>query len=632
LLPSDSRAGLVVEGLRVDATDSGIDIVADVSFEVAAGEAIGIVGESGSGKTTVAMALLGFSRRGTSVVAGSVFVDGTELLSLDEPSLRAQRGRLISFVPQNPARALSPAMRIGRQVAEMHEIHRGDRGDGSLAAAWQGAQLSYTPEYAARYPHELSGGQMQRVAIAMALVSEPSVIVMDEPTTGLDVNTQARLLDVIRALRSERQTTIVYVSHDLAVVRNLVDRVAVMYGGRVVEEAAVDDLFRAPAHPYTRRLLEAIPRIHHRAASLRGIPGTAVEPWNRPPGCPFAQRCEFRIERCDTEMPPVESIGDARHEVRCWVWRDPAARGVAGGERPPMLAIERLPSVSASQSLLTVRDLHAGYSGRRPSPWRARAWVPAVSGATFEVHAGECLAVVGESGSGKTTLGRCLAGLHAPRSGEMEFGGVRLGWLAREREPAIRRRIQIVFQDPDSSLNPSMTVGSLVQRPLKQFFQLSRREEAARVSELLETIRLPASMASRLPRELSGGEKQRVALARALAAQPDLLICDEVTSALDVAVQANILELLAELRAATGMGIIFITHDLAVVRAISDRVIVMHAGELRETADREELFASPRDTYTRELLAAVPDLRPDDYPHPGGPEVLDVHARNGGER
>jgi peptide/nickel transport system ATP-binding protein len=620
----------VVEGLRVDATDSQVDIVADVSFEVSAGEAIGLVGESGSGKTTVAMALLGFSRRGTSVVQGSVFVDGMDLLSLDDSSLRAQRGKLISFVPQNPAKALSPAMRIGRQVAEMHEIHRTGSRDDALAAAWGGAQLTYSPEYAARYPHELSGGQMQRVAIAMALVSEPSVIVMDEPTTGLDVNTQARLLDVIRALRSERQTTIVYVSHDLAVVRNLVDRVAVMYGGRVVEEAAVDDLFRAPAHPYTRRLLEAIPRIHHRTESLRGIPGTAVEPWNRPQGCPFAQRCEFRIDRCDTDMPPVESVGDSRHSVRCWVWRDLAARGRAGSERPAMVTAERLtPVAAAGQSLLTVRDLHAGYSGRRPSPWRARAWVPAVSGATFDVRAGECLAVVGESGSGKTTLGRCLAGLHAPRTGEMEFVGVSLASLARERAPAIRRRIQIVFQDPDSSLNPSMTVGSLVRRPLKQFFQLSRREEMARVSELLETIRLPASMASRLPRELSGGEKQRVALARALAAQPDLLICDEVTSALDVAVQANILELLAELRAATGMGIIFITHDLAVVRAISDRVIVMHGGELRETADREELFASPRDSYTRELLAAVPDLRPDDYPQPGGPELLDVHARNG---
>jgi peptide/nickel transport system ATP-binding protein len=621
LPPSDSRAGLVVEGLRVDATDSQFDIVADVNFSVASGEAVGIVGESGSGKTTVAMALLGFSRRGTSVVAGSVSVDGTDLLALDESRLRAQRGRLISFVPQNPAKALSPAMRIGRQVAEMYEIHRADLGDDSLAAAWAGAQLTYSPEYAARYPHELSGGQMQRVAIAMALVSEPSVIVMDEPTTGLDVNTQARLLDVIRALRSERHTTIVYVSHDLAVVRNLVDRVVVMYGGRIVEEGAVDDIFHAPAHPYTRRLLEAIPRIHHRTGGLRGIPGTAVEPWNRPPGCPFAQRCDYRIDRCESEMPPVEPVGDSRHGVRCWVWRELGAGGDASADQTPLPAPERVRVPTAGgESLLSVRDLVAGYRGRRPSPWRARAWVPAVSGATFEVRAGECLAVVGESGSGKTTLGRCLAGLHAPRSGEMEFGGLPLAAQAREREPAIRRRIQIVFQDPDSSLNPSMTVGTLIRRPLKQFFKLSRREETARVSELLETIRLPASMASRVPRELSGGEKQRVALARALAARPDLLICDEVTSALDVAVQANILELLGELRAATGMGILFITHDLAVVRAISDRVIVMHGGEVRETADREELFASPRDAYTRDLLAAVPDLRSDDYPYPAAPE------------
>ena len=312
----------MVEGLRVDVIGSQFDIVDDVSFEVAPGEAIGIVGESGSGKTTVAMALLGFSRQGTAVAAGSVFADGIDLLSLDDSRLRAQRGKLISFVPQNPAKALSPAMRIGRQVAEMHEIHHGAGGDELLEAAWEGAQLPFSREYAARYPHELSGGQMQRVAIAMALVSGPSVIVMDEPTTGLDVNTQARLLDVIRTLRAERQTTIVYVSHDLAVVRNLVDRVAVMYGGRIVEEAAVDELFHAPAHPYTRRLLEAIPRIHHRTANLRGIPGTAVEPWNRPAGCPFAPRCDYRIEPCDREMPPVDSVGDARHAVRCWAWAE----------------------------------------------------------------------------------------------------------------------------------------------------------------------------------------------------------------------------------------------------------------------------------------------------------------------
>ncbi len=569
------------------------------------------------------MALLGFARRGTRIASGSVAIAGTDLLALDDQTLRKRRGGLISFVPQNPARALSPSMRIGQQLEEMQEVHRPDVTDRVefIRNAWAAAQLDYTPEFARRYPHELSGGQMQRVAIAMALVCQPAVIVMDEPTTGLDVNTQAKLLDVIREVRLQRDTIIVYVSHDLGVVRNLVDRVAVMYGGRLVEEGAVDDLFREPRHPYTRRLLEAIPRVKgHRVGGLRGIPGSAVEPLNRPPGCPFAPRCDFRIEPCDNEMPEPEVAGEGNRTVCCWRWNDLNVSGV-GPEEHALRAVGLIREVSRGakhgpeRPLLTVRDLVAGYDGRRPSPWRRREWIPAVAGLSFEVAAGTCLAVVGESGSGKTTVARCLAGLHAPRAGEIAIDGVPLAALARARDVVIRRRIQIVFQDPDSSLNPSMTVASIIRRPLRQFFDLSRSEEALRVSELLARMRLPASVGVRLPRELSGGEKQRVALARALAAGPDLLICDEVTSALDVAVQANILELLGELRVETGMAMIFVSHDLAVVRTISDRVMVMSHGEVREVAARDELFLHPRDSYTRELLGAIPGLRDDDYPH-----------------
>ena len=605
-------SGLRVDGLRVAAVNINVEIVSDISFTVPPSTTLGIVGESGCGKTTVAMALLGFARPGTSITAGSVIVAGRDLLSLSEKDLRRARGRVISYVPQNPARALSPGMTVGRQLDEMIDSggSAADR-EASLRSAWEGAQLPFDPEMLGRYPHQLSGGQQQRVAIAMALVCEPRVIVMDEPTTGLDVLTQDRLLDVIIGLREKRTVSIVYVSHDLGVVRNVVDEVAVMYGGRVVETGPVDDIFRDPCHPYTRRLLEAIPRVHSDTRHLRGIPGSAVEPSNRPPGCPFAPRCDIRIAQCDLEMPPLEVAREsADRRVSCWR----AAESVTA-ERPPEASTTAVVEPnSPSPAILEVSELVAAYRGKRLGIGKGRMANIAVRGVSFSLPAGSCLAVVGESGSGKTTLGRCLAGLHRPLSGELRFAGQPLAPLARDRRPEVRRRIQLVFQDPDSSLNPYMSIGRIIQRPLRQFFDLSRGDEATRVSELLDLVHLAASVRTRMPRELSGGEKQRVAIARALAADPELLICDEVTSALDVAVQASILELLTELRQAKELAMLFISHDLAVVRSISDRVLVLRNGEIIELAERQALFDTPNAAYSKELLNAVPDLRTGDYP------------------
>jgi peptide/nickel transport system ATP-binding protein len=605
-------SGLSVDGLRVAAVDLDVEIVADVSFTVSPSATLGIVGESGCGKTTVAMALLGFARPGTRITAGSVVVGGRDLLSLSETDLRRARGRVISYVPQNPARALSPGMTVGRQIEEM--IDSGGSAaerEASLRSAWEGAQLPFDSEMLGRYPHQLSGGQQQRVAIAMALVCEPRVIVMDEPTTGLDVLTQDRLIDVIIGLREKRTVSIVYVSHDLGVVRNVVDEVAVMYGGRVVETGPVDDIFRDPRHPYTRRLLEAIPRVRTDTRHLRGIPGSAVEPWNRPPGCPFAPRCDIRIAQCDLEMPPLEvSHEAANRRVSCWR----AAEAVVAPCPPETSTAAVVEPSSPSPAILEVSELVAAYRGKRLGIGKGRVANIALRGVSFSLPAGSCLAVVGESGSGKTTLGRCLAGLHRPLSGELRFAGQPLAPLAQDRHPEVRRRIQLVFQDPDSSLNPYMSIRRIVQRPLRQFFELSPDEEAIRVSELLELVHLPTSVRTRMPRELSGGEKQRVAIARALAADPELLICDEVTSALDVAVQASILELLTELRQATALAMLFISHDLAVVRSISDRVLVLRDGEIVELAEREALFETPHAAYSKELLDAVPDLRAGDYP------------------
>ena len=604
-------AVLRVENLTVAVAELGVEIVSEVSLSVPPNHTLGIVGESGCGKTTVAMALLGFARPGTQIVGGRITIDGRDVLSMSSSDLSRARGRVVSYVPQDPSRALSPGMPVRRQLEEILDprASKADR-EALLREAWEGAQLPYTQDMLGRYPHQLSGGQQQRVSIAMALVCQPSVIVMDEPTTGLDVLTQSRLLDVIGGLRDGRNVSIVYVSHDLGVVRNLVDTVAVMYAGRVVEFGAAESVFTDPRHPYTRRLLEAIPRARHDTRRLRGIPGSAVEPWDRPEGCAFAPRCELRVHHCD-ELPELAPLpGSAGRLVRCW--RASERFGVPVD--PDAMVFPASASSEADPDLLEVIDVVAGYRGKRIGAGRRREPTIALRGASFSLERGSCLAVVGESGSGKTTLGRCLAGLHRPSSGEIRFAGQALAGLAQARPPDLRRRIQLVFQDPESSLTPHMSVRRIVRRPLRQFFHLSRAQEAARVAQLLDQVHLPITVIDRVPRELSGGQKQRVAIARALAAEPELLICDEITSALDVAVQASILELLSELRRTTALAMLFVSHDLAVVRSISDRVLVLQAGEIVELANREQLFDTPDAPYTRQLLAAVPDLHAGDYP------------------
>jgi peptide/nickel transport system ATP-binding protein len=578
--------------LRIELTVTGDDVVDEIALEVRPGEILGLVGESGSGKTTVGLSLLGHVRPGGQVAGGAIDVAGLALRKLDGDGLRRLRGGVVAYIPQDPGTALNPALRIRSQLEEVLEarIPRRDVGTRArrLREVLEEVALPSDDEFLRRYPHQLSGGQQQRVSIAMAFIDRPRVIVCDEPTTGLDVTTQARVLRTVRELCRSHGVAALYVTHDLAVVAELADRVAVLYGGRIVESGPRDELFTAPRHPYTRRLLRAVPDVAGRR-TIVGIPGYAALPGSRPPGCSFHPRCDLATAECRSAFPPVTDVA-AAHQVRCHHAGEAARRPVEpAGRRSRQRAGEGV--------LLAVRELDAHYGSRQ-----------ALFGLDFEVHRNECAAVVGESGSGKTTLARCVAGLHRHWSGELRFGGDSLVAVARRRTQPQRQRIQYVFQNPYASLNPRRTVGQTIARQLQLFFPGPRRSIAQRVAECLESVALSARAAHRFPDELSGGERQRVAIARALAAEPRLLVCDEVTSALDVSVQAAIVELLGELRSRMGLSLLFVTHELALIRTIADRVVVMNAGRIVEIGPVEQILAAPRAQYTRELLANTPSI------------------------
>lgn len=587
-----SQPVLRADALRVETT-RGDPIIEAFSLTLERGEVLAVVGESGSGKTTAALTLMGYARRGARIVEGSVVVSGNEMLGRAPREQRRLRGRLISYVPQDPATALNPARRIGDQVTRMLREHSPERvAEPAVKLALERVGLPTSREFLRRYPHQLSGGQQQRTAIAIALIAEPSVVVLDEPTTALDVVTQAQVLQELRRLRAELGLAMVYVSHDLAVVTSIADRIAVMYGGRLVEQGAVGDIVSRPRHPYTRGLLESVPD-YAQPRRLRGIPGAAVGVTERPRGCVFAPRCPQAVERCTASEPAIEAPLPG-HEVRCYEWRRTPPPVVMAADVAATPSEDRRP-------LLAVTELSATY--------RARAgFVTAVDRVSFELAAGETLALVGESGSGKTTIARCVAGLHAPANGVVRLNGTDLDALVRDRSHAHRQRIQMVFQNPYASLNPRHSIGDAVARTAQLLRRLSVRDSRAEARRVLELVRVPVGAFDALPSELSGGERQRVAIARAVIAQPELLVCDEITSALDVSVQAAVLDLLKEIQTELDLSLLFITHDLAVVASISNRVVVLEAGRVREQGDVGRVLSQPGDDYTRRLIAAVPQL------------------------
>ena len=573
--------------------NSGEPIVDDVSFVAGAGEILGLIGESGSGKTTTALSLLGYTRAGVEISGGRIKVGGESILGRDLNTIRSLRGRVVSYVPQDPGGSLNPSLRVGDAILDVLRAHRsGSVPRESVRTALERVELGADPHFTQRYPHQLSGGQQQRVTIAMASACQPPVAVLDEPTTGLDVLTQEKILLELRRLRDQEGMTMVYVSHDLAVVAGMADRIVVMYAGRVVESGPASEVIEHPRHPYTRALVSAIPDLR-RPRSLRGIPGVGVGVGEWPPGCAFADRCDYQEPRCVAALPPLEETSPG-HVTRCVRWQELSLDATASGG---LLAARKLDTTP----LLEVSQLEADY------PY-GRTRRTAVQGVSFVIGPGECVALVGESGSGKTTVGRCIAGLHVPTGGSIVFDGLELAGAARSRPLAPRRRIQIVFQNPFESLNPRHRVASSIERPLRVLRGLPQAEAEREVGELLERVRLPKRLANRFPGELSGGERQRVAIARALGAKPDLLICDEVTSALDVSVQAAVLELLQDLQRELRLSMLFITHNLGVVACIADSILVMERGSLCERGTVAEVLTMPGHEYTRRLLSAAPSL------------------------
>ena len=576
-----------------------------VSFHIGWGETLAMVGESGSGKSVTGLSIMRLLDGTGRITGGSILLNGENLLAKPEAEMRRIRGNAISMIFQEPMTSLNPVFTVGDQIAETIALHKRV---GSVAAKSQAIEmldLVGIPEPAKRFdlfPHHMSGGMRQRVMIAMALSCSPKLLIADEPTTALDVTIQAQILDLMRRLQKELGMSILFITHDLGVVAEVADRVVVMYAGRAVEQAPVAEIFAHPLMPYTIGLLESVPRVDrsaHRQQRLRAIPGNIPNPAELPKGCAFHPRCRFAIAACRRDAPPLEDSGKG-HSTRC----------LRSSEMPVLLANERdaapAPIVAGmagpaatSRRLLEVKGLSVSFptSGGR---------VQAVSNISFDIGAGEVVGLVGESGSGKTTVGQAILRLVEPTGGKVIFDGIDIAGLDRSGLRGLRRRMQIIFQDPFASLNPRMTVEEIVGEAFAIHKLESGAKRRARIVEILESVGLSSDHMRRYPHEFSGGQRQRIGIARALAVKPQFIVADEPVSALDVSIQAQVVNLLQDLKQQLGLTLLFIAHDLGVVEYLCDRVIVMYLGRIMEIAPARRLYANPTHPYTEALLSGVP--------------------------
>mgnify|MGYP003323471992 FL=1 len=587
-----------------------LPVLRSIDLELHAGESLGLVGESGSGKSTLALAAMGYLKSGLSLMEGNVSFEHHDMFNLDHKRLQKIWGRELALVPQNSGQSLTPTMRVGQQLREVLEFHNLKKDKAIHQRIIQLLTQVRLPEpetLLTRFPHELSGGQQQRVAIAIALAGEPKMLLLDEPTTGLDVTTQAHILELLREIATKTQMALLYVSHDLGAIARVCDEVLVMYAGQAVLSGSAKTVLRSPSHPYAHGLLASIPKLNDPSLP-DALEGRPPAPGQASAGCAFADRCFIAEDICRTEHPKVKKLSDSQ-KTRCHfpdLVKKISSNKVS--EKKKFNFKNDNPTISMNE--LSIRYKNKGFVDqllRRPH--RGPATVDCIN---LSISKGETLGLVGESGSGKSTILKSIAGLLQPSGGTISLeNNSYLPTSVEYRSSDQLRRVQLVFQNPDDSLNPRHTVRQILEQPLKLYFTLTKKQIYEKSVQILEQVRLGSHYLDRLPSQLSGGEKQRIAIARAFVAEPDIVLCDEVTSALDVSVQAAVLELLNELKQTQRTTYVFVSHDLAVVKALSDRVAVLYQGRLCEIGPTSQVYNRPSHPYTEVLLGAVLEPDPD---------------------